>query len=689
MRSAGNESGNAFDKDRERKISRFSPAQSRLSRVANNTISNTRGRTTSSKSAGNEGNRDNRRNGSSERKNSISSISPKNNSQSHNQEQEESFGALFQKSARSFLGGNLAKGESFSIMKAIGGVRGAIESILPAFIFILLFTITRSLLWTVVVSLGIAIIALIVRLAMREQLRSTIFGLVFVLICLASAWFSHNAKNFYLPGFIVDTIAIIFLVVLLVCQLPFIGIIVEVFHTPMSNGIKEWWRTWRYNKSLYWCYIWGTLVWVGLFACRLIVELPFYFTGNIAWLGTLRLALGVPLYVLAVWLTWAIVTPQVRKYDAEQEEEEDIEDSENNSRLIYNAELAQIEGKDVVSRFKNSQDTFQVDIERPWSNKHNPDYKELNFSDSDNSYNKRAHQSAEQPSRVSQARTSQPHMSQPHMSEMRSSYKNSYDQEVRPQKSYDWEFLNQKPFDRESLSSEENLLTQGSSKRSFGEDSPSVSSSQRASNQSMGSLSSQGMSSKVASSELTSSKLAPSELAPSEFLSPESTSLKSISSEPSSLKSASSPLDSRFSEPSSTEFVPADSSLSEIYSSAFSFNDDIQPQNIPQFGGVGPKSSFYNQDLSQDISLPHSENSQTAPPRSDTMMAFKKAINDDNDNSRRDDDYFAHNEKNKKKSTDVQQRDDQQEFYDFNEEPETFSSPFNIALPGDKDLDFK
>jgi len=50
-----------------------------------------------------------------------------------------------------------------------------------------------------------------------------------------------------------------------------------------------------------------------MFAARLAVQLPAYLAQDVAWLGTARLAMGVPLWALTLWLTWLLVHGSVRR----------------------------------------------------------------------------------------------------------------------------------------------------------------------------------------------------------------------------------------------------------------------------------------------------------------------------------------------------------------------------------------
>ena len=68
---------------------------------------------------------------------------------------------------------------------------------------------------------------------------------------------------------------------------------------------------WRADRALVRRYAIATWLWVGLFGVRLLVQLPLYLEdgGDVGWLGTARLTMGVPLWALTLWGTWVVVRP--------------------------------------------------------------------------------------------------------------------------------------------------------------------------------------------------------------------------------------------------------------------------------------------------------------------------------------------------------------------------------------------
>ena len=95
-------------------------------------------------------------------------------------------------------------GEDFSAIDAIGGPRGVIESMLPGVVFVVLFVATSNLNLTIAVSAVLAVLQVIVRLIQRQSVMGAVSGLVAVGICLIWAWQTHEARNYYIFGFITN-----------------------------------------------------------------------------------------------------------------------------------------------------------------------------------------------------------------------------------------------------------------------------------------------------------------------------------------------------------------------------------------------------------------------------------------------------------------------------------------------------
>ena len=65
-------------------------------------------------------------------------------------------------------------------------------------------------------------------------------------------------------------------------------------------------KGWKTDREIYRKFFWITLIWVGMFSVRLIVEVPLYLTNQIPALGVAKLVLGTPFYALVIWFSWLL-----------------------------------------------------------------------------------------------------------------------------------------------------------------------------------------------------------------------------------------------------------------------------------------------------------------------------------------------------------------------------------------------
>ncbi|MCU1533788.1 MAG: hypothetical protein JWR53_269, partial [Glaciihabitans sp.] len=89
------------------------------------------------------------------------------------------------------------------------------------------------------------------------------------------------------------------LLVSILVRWPLIGIIVGF----LTNEPTEW----RHDKAKRRILYLVTWLWVGLFAARLVIEVPLYLAHETALLAGARLITGVPLYAIVLWVTWLLV----------------------------------------------------------------------------------------------------------------------------------------------------------------------------------------------------------------------------------------------------------------------------------------------------------------------------------------------------------------------------------------------
>ncbi|WP_308495923.1 DUF3159 domain-containing protein [Kocuria sp. cx-455] len=187
------------------------------------------------------------------------------------------------------------------VLHAVGGWRGLLEAILPGLIFLVVFLLTQQLAIALIASLATALLFAVARLAQRQSLMQSIAGLIGVAVCALFARVGGQALDYYVPGFFVNIAWLIGLSISAAVGWPLLG----VFYGYVRGEGMDW----RKDRQRRGAYQRATLLLIGMFAARLLVQVPLFFAENVAALGVARLVMGVPLYALVLWLGWLLTRP--------------------------------------------------------------------------------------------------------------------------------------------------------------------------------------------------------------------------------------------------------------------------------------------------------------------------------------------------------------------------------------------
>ena len=190
-------------------------------------------------------------------------------------------------------------GEKELLNKAIGGWRGLIDSALPSTLFILIFVFQKNLNNALIASLVLGGVLLIIRLFERKSLTQVFSGFIGLSISVFLTWRTKDASNFFLTGIVTNGIYGFLLLISVLIRKPLIGYLVGSLVGDTSGWLK--------HPLLVRAYTTVTWLWVAVFGLRLLVQIPLYLNDNIALLGTVKIFMGWPLYLFAVWLTYQIV----------------------------------------------------------------------------------------------------------------------------------------------------------------------------------------------------------------------------------------------------------------------------------------------------------------------------------------------------------------------------------------------
>jgi hypothetical protein len=203
---------------------------------------------------------------------------------------------------------------------ALGGRRGMLEAAIPTIMFTVAFLTTKDLRTALVVSVTVAVIALVVRLVQRTTIQFVVNALVGIgaLFALRAAKAGGDANDqalaYFLPGLLYNAGYAVVLGLSAVVRWPLVGFMVgSVTGDPTA---------WHKDKQV--VRLCQQLTWVLVAPCilRVMVQAPIYVAGKqeamrpetaVAALGISKLAMGWPLQLaslaLMVWLLARNATP--------------------------------------------------------------------------------------------------------------------------------------------------------------------------------------------------------------------------------------------------------------------------------------------------------------------------------------------------------------------------------------------
>lgn len=185
-----------------------------------------------------------------------------------------------------------------TLLVAMGGTRGIVESILPGLLFLVTFTITRTIVLSVAAPVILSVLFIVIRLVRREPITSAIAGAVGIILSAVIALVTGRPENNFVPGFFINAGILLAMLLSIAVRRPLLGLLASLLLSDPG---------WRQDRAqLRVAYI-ATWFWAGLAVIRLGAELPLYFLRDTSALGAARLITGVPLYAVILWLTWLVM----------------------------------------------------------------------------------------------------------------------------------------------------------------------------------------------------------------------------------------------------------------------------------------------------------------------------------------------------------------------------------------------
>lgn len=204
-----------------------------------------------------------------------------------------------------------------ALFEAFGGLRGMVETVLPGLLFVTIFTVNKDLHTSAIAALAVSLLLVVVRLIRRDIVKHAFSGVFGVAFGVVFAMMTGNAKDFYLPGMIYTLGLAVAYIATTLAGVPLIGLILgPIFKENLSWRTRNPGRKKAYAKA---SWAWGLIL---LAKCAILF--PLYWWADTTQLGWILIALKIPPFLLAVYLTWVFLAKAPAPIDvfAELEAEE-------------------------------------------------------------------------------------------------------------------------------------------------------------------------------------------------------------------------------------------------------------------------------------------------------------------------------------------------------------------------------
>ncbi|MFF3556266.1 DUF3159 domain-containing protein [Streptomyces tsukubensis] len=220
-----------------------------------------------------------------------------------------------------------------ALFDAFGGIRGMVETVVPGLLFVTIYTINQNLHASAIAALAVALVLVAARLVLKGTVKHAFSGVFGVAFGVVFAMMTGNAKDFYLPGMLYTLGLGVAYVATAVAGVPLIGLMLgPVFKENMSWRTRNPGRKKAYTKA---SYAWGAIL---LAKCAILF--PLYWWADTTELGWVLVALKIPPFLLAVYLTWVFLAKAPPPIDvfAEMEAEERAEAERKAARVAEQQE---------------------------------------------------------------------------------------------------------------------------------------------------------------------------------------------------------------------------------------------------------------------------------------------------------------------------------------------------------------
>ncbi len=190
-----------------------------------------------------------------------------------------------------------------SIADAVGGPLGVAESVVPAAAYVLTYTVSgQDTTISLIVAVGLGVLFGVARLIRRQTVQFALAGIAGLALSAYVVSRTGRAADFFLPGLLANAGYALAYLISIIVRWPLLGVIVAT----LRGGDMSWRKDPRQVRD----FSRASWIWVVLFSLRLAVQLPLYLADAVTALGVARIAMGIPLFAVGIWLSWLILRPR-------------------------------------------------------------------------------------------------------------------------------------------------------------------------------------------------------------------------------------------------------------------------------------------------------------------------------------------------------------------------------------------
>ncbi len=184
----------------------------------------------------------------------------------------------------------------------LGGRRGVIDASLPGVVLVFVDAVA-PLAGAIAAAVAAAAVLAVVRLVRGEPTRQAGMGLVGLVGAAALAALTGTAKTYFLPGILLSAGYAVATTASIVVGRPALGYVAATLDRRYAR--------WRAHPPLRRAAGQATAVWAAVFAVRASVQGWLYVGNHDGWLPGAKLALGLPLWAVAVTASLLLLEGQV------------------------------------------------------------------------------------------------------------------------------------------------------------------------------------------------------------------------------------------------------------------------------------------------------------------------------------------------------------------------------------------